>query len=678
MNRIVERRPHIAKRAFPTIAGIALFFFACAIPAHAYPPSDRNEQAREQFAAAVRMRTMLEGYLEKDRSVSNYKETIAAYQKVYDISSEADEAPAALIAEAELYEEMGRLYDGKYYDTAIKTYGSLIDQYPGSEYRSAALFGIGEIEKNDQNKPLAAQATFRDFLKRYPRSEHAAEARSELKVIAANLSGKPSAPGPQPSTAETQPAQNGQQQPRAVEITDDPAVAGTVVQPRESDNTLSMVKDLRAMNGRDAARVIIALDGTIDFESARIAAPDRIYFNLSRAALGPDADGKKFDSDDGLLRSVRIAQNKPDVVRVVLDAPSAKDYNAYLLSKPYRLVIEISSRLGTLPARQVGMVIEPNTGAHSPDNAALADNTTPEPRETPVSLERSSDIPPSAAAPQSAPKPNSDGDTSLTRALGLKIHRIVIDPGHGGHDTGTIGPHGLLEKDLCLDVALRLGRMIEQKLPGAQVIYTRQTDTFIPLEERTEIANRAKADLFISIHANSSPDPTARGVETYYLNFTTSPESMEVAARENADSQESLHDLQDLIKQIARNDKVEESKDFAEDVQQSLSHKLEAVSPAERDRGVKQAPFVVLIGANMPSILAEISFVSNPSDERLLKGTAERQRIASGLYAGIANYLNSLNSLSDNKQKAISASASVADNHLEARNTSSSAADSAK
>jgi N-acetylmuramoyl-L-alanine amidase len=672
MNRIVERRTHLAKHALPIVAGIVLFFFACAIPSHAYPPGDRNEQAREQFAAAVRMRTMLEGYLEKDRSVSDYKETIAAYQKVYDISFEADEAPAALIAEAELYEEMGRLYDQKYYDTAIKTYASLIDQYPDSEYRSAALFGIGEIEKNDQNKPLVAQATFRDFLKRYPRSEHAAQARSELKLIAANLSGKPNVPGPQPAGA--QPAQTAQQQPKIVEVTDDPAVAGTVMQRHEDDNRLSVVKDLHTMNGRDAARVIIALDGTIDFQSARIAAPDRIYFNLSRAALGPDADGKKFDSDDGLLRSVRIAQNKPDVVRIVLDAPNAKDYNAYLLSKPYRLVIEISSRLGTLPSRQVGMVIEPNTGAHSSDNAAVADNTTPQPRETPVSLERSTDIPPSPVIPNSIPKPNSDGDTSLTRALGLKIHRIVIDPGHGGHDTGTIGPHGLMEKDLCLDVALRLGRMIEQKLPGAQVIYTRQTDTFIPLEERTEIANRAQADLFISIHANSSPDPAARGVETYYLNFSTSPESMAVAARENANSQESLHDLQDLIKQIARNDKVEESKDFADDVQESLSHKLEAVSPAERDRGVKQAPFVVLIGANMPSILAEISFVSNPTDERLLKGTAERQRIAAGLYAGIANYLNSLNSLSDNKQKGVSASASAPDNHLEARNTASSAA----
>ena len=222
-------------------------------------------------------------------------------------------------------------------------------------------------------------------------------------------------------------------------------------------------------------------------------------------------------------------------------------------------------------------------------------------------------------APPTESKPTRDGQRSLTRALGLKISRIVIDPGHGGHDTGTIGPHGLMEKDLCLDVALRLGREIEEKLPGAEVIYTRKDDTFIPLEQRTAIANEAKADLFISIHANSSHDEAARGIETYYLNFATSEESMEVAARENALAQESLHDLQDIIKKIARNEKVEESKELASDIQDSLTHRLQLVSQDERNRGVKKAPFVVLIGANMPSVLSEISFISNPSDEKLLK-----------------------------------------------------------
>jgi N-acetylmuramoyl-L-alanine amidase len=238
-------------------------------------------------------------------------------------------------------------------------------------------------------------------------------------------------------------------------------------------------------------------------------------------------------------------------------------------------------------------------------------------------------------------KPTASGDRSLIRALGLKIGKIVIDPGHGGHDTGTIGPNGLEEKDLVLEVGRRLGKLLESRL-GAEVVYTRKNDTFIPLETRTAIANQQRADLFISIHANSSQDPDARGVETYYLNFTSSPDALEVAARENAVSEKSIYELQDLVKKIALKEKIEESKEFAGDVQQSLHSGLAAKSPAIRNRGVKKAPFIVLIGANMPSILAEISFVSNPTDEHRLETSEYRQRIAESLYRGIAKYVDGL------------------------------------
>ena len=238
-------------------------------------------------------------------------------------------------------------------------------------------------------------------------------------------------------------------------------------------------------------------------------------------------------------------------------------------------------------------------------------------------------------------RPTASGDRSLIRALGLKIGKIVIDPGHGGHDTGTIGPNGLEEKDLVLEVGRRLGKLLETRL-GAEVVYTRKDDTFIPLETRTAIANQQRADLFISIHANSSDDPDARGVETYYLNFTSSPDALDVAARENAVSEKSIYSLQDLVKKIALKEKIEESREFAGDVEQSLYSGLAAKSPAIRDRGVKKAPFIVLIGANMPSILAEISFVSNPTDARHLETSEYRQRIAESLYRGIAKYVNGL------------------------------------
>ncbi len=218
--------------------------------------------------------------------------------------------------------------------------------------------------------------------------------------------------------------------------------------------------------------------------------------------------------------------------------------------------------------------------------------------------------------PAAMPEPTHSGERSLTRALGLKIGRIVIDAGHGGHDTGTIGPTGLMEKDLCLDLALRLGKLIEARVPAAEVIYTRSDDTYVSLEQRTAVANNSKADLFLSIHANSSDDPKVNGIETYYLNFNASPGAMEVAARENALAQSGVHDLQEIVQKIARNEKIEESRDFATDIQDSLAKQA---GSAVRSRGVRKAPFVVLIGADMPSVLAEVSFLSNPADEQWLK-----------------------------------------------------------
>ena len=237
--------------------------------------------------------------------------------------------------------------------------------------------------------------------------------------------------------------------------------------------------------------------------------------------------------------------------------------------------------------------------------------------------------------------PTAAGERSLVRALGLKIGRIVVDAGHGGHDSGTLGVDGIQEKDVVLDVALRLGKLLRQRL-GSDVIYTRDNDTFIPLETRTAIANKAQADLFISIHANSSHDETARGVEVYYLNFTASPDALEVAARENAVSQNSIFQLSSLVKQITLRDKIEESHEFAADVDASLFNGISGGNAGLKDRGVKKAPFVVLIGANMPSILAEISFVTNPDDARQLRDPNYRQRIAESLYRGVAKYANGL------------------------------------
>ncbi len=385
-------------------------------------------------------------------------------------------------------------------------------------------------------------------------------------------------------------ADDGRQTPGVRESTE----SRKVVEPDERG--MPNVTAIQASSTENDARVVVMLDDAVQYDSARLTSPDRVYFDLYKARLVPSIGQKIVPVENGLLKSVRAAQNTDDVVRLVLDADGAKDYSAQLLSDPYRLVIDVH------------------------------------------------------AQPMAAAK----GQPSLTQELGLKINRIAIDPGHGGYDTGTVGPHGLLEKNLCLDVALRLGQLIEENIAGAEVVYTRKDDRYVPLEERTAIANGANADLFISIHANSSDSSEARGVETYYLSLAASQESMEFATRENALALSSLHDLPDLIQKITRNEEIAESRQFAVDIQNSLSQRLELVSRRETNRGVKQAPFIVLTGANMPAVLSEISFVSNASDESLLLESGQRQRVAEGLYRGVAAYLDSLHSLPHNKQKLVS------------------------
>jgi N-acetylmuramoyl-L-alanine amidase len=249
--------------------------------------------------------------------------------------------------------------------------------------------------------------------------------------------------------------------------------------------------------------------------------------------------------------------------------------------------------------------------------------------------------PPPTSNVASAAKRDSSGDRSLVRVFGLKLGRVVIDAGHGGKDTGTIGPNGLMEKDLVLDVALRLGRLINERL-GADVVYTRSSDVFIPLEERTKIANDQRADLFISVHANSSAESSATGVETYYFNLTSDKKGLDLASRENATSVSSISDLNDMLHRAVLQAKLEESREFAQKIQQALWVNSKRMNNKAHDRGVRQAPFVVLIGATMPSVLAEIGFVSNPHDERLMKRSDQRDKIAEALLRGVTQYANSL------------------------------------
>jgi len=436
----------------------------------------------------------------------------------------------------------------------------------------------------------------------------------------------------------------------------------------------------------DVTRIAIETNQSFTFRTDRLGKPERVFFDLKDAR--PKLDGKGVyvvQVKDPRVRQVRVAETQPLVTRIVLDLEDGQfDVSTSQLSVPDRLMIEVrvkggqpnpkpvlsTSGVQKIPAKEQALTADvmakPERRAAIPEVPArraaypaqplskfaeppvLAYRQTPARIPSSLTQEWKIAAPPPADVPAVNARPagrNSNGDRSLTRALGLKVRRVVLDPGHGGHDHGTTGPGGLTEKELVLDVARRLGVLLEENL-GSEVIFTRNNDTFIPLEERTVFANSKKADLFLSIHANSSPIKTASGVETYYLSTTTSRAALDLAARENAASQMSISDLRDLLQKIVLRDKVDESREFAAKVQESLIRFSTTANPPKpgtrRDRGVKRAPFVVLIGAQMPAILTEIGFVTNSKEEGLLKKPEYRQKLAEAILAGVQHYAESL------------------------------------
>jgi N-acetylmuramoyl-L-alanine amidase len=626
----------------------------------------RRQAASTQFARAEDQRAVLNSKAPEKRTLADYKQVVSSYRRVGLITPRATEVPDSLLAVAEVYAEMGDRFGRSYYQSAVDSYQFLVHEYPASHYCQDAILRMAKLRRDQLGDAALAKKTYEDFLKRYPRSPRKREVQEALAELALLQNSDEQA---STLTAEAKPApdETANEEARASA----PVHSGGKSVGHSDSTEIPRVRRIRAVANGDATRVTIDLEDSVQYASGRIANPDRIFFDLHAARLTPEVARGNTHVDGNLLTAVRVAQNHEGVVRVVLDVNGVKDYTASLTNNPAQLVIDLyanaapASGKGTVQnvaskssAVNSSVPVPAAANSSSAIDGSLAGSNSPAATHNPVPAAKNTKTKsvkasagngkPDLIQPSMAPQPTRDGQSTLTRALGLKIGRIVIDAGHGGHDTGTIGPTGLMEKDLCLDVALRLGKIIQQKLPGAEVVYTRADDTFIPLEERTNIANQAKADLFISIHANSSQDHAARGIETYYLNLKGSAEAMEVAARENATAHEGVHDLQDLVMKIARTEKIDESKELAADIQDSLSKKVEKSGKSIRNRGVRKAPFVVLIGADMPSILTEISFLSNPADEKLLKQPEQRQRVAEGLYQGVASYLQSMNSVTVN------------------------------
>ncbi|HZU27224.1 MAG TPA: N-acetylmuramoyl-L-alanine amidase [Bryobacteraceae bacterium] len=436
------------------------------------------------------------------------------------------------------------------------------------------------------------------------------------------------------------------------------------------------ITSVQCWSRKQATRVVIEIASDFQYSSDHISGPERIFFDFPGAVpeLGKRRSAR-VEINDERLRGIRVAETKPGVTRVVFDLTRKINVSTARLNDPERLVIELREPGAALdtaefsPSELVASIgrpggerahsspVAPNrddvslviTDARSQTPARLSAPTTTK-QDSATAGTRTSDVDvrspavsaANSAAPSDAPEVASaarrdeTGRRSITRTLDLKIGTILIDAGHGGRDTGTVGPTGLMEKDLVLDIAHRLGDLISRRV-GARVLYTRSDDTFVPLEERTRIANEAHADLFVSIHANSSPLPSTMGVETYYPNVTVSKGAMDVAERENGTARLSMFDLQGLIRNMALADKVNESRDLATNVQTAL-YAGSLRTGRTRDRGVRKAPFIVLLGAEMPSILAEIGFISNAEEEQSLREPSQRQRLAEALCAGVEKY----------------------------------------
>ena len=487
----------------------------------------------------------------------------------------------------------------------IAAYESLVKQYPASGYSDNALWQAGTLA-------LDAFATFN---------------QPQDKVTAIRLLRKLAATYVTSKLAKQVPDRLAR-----VATTVDDGLRRPVLDTRERNGAsasgegvgpLALIKDIRRTVLSDAVRVTIELDAEVPFHEERIADPSRVFVDLpgTRAAARLVDHTIRFESDADIVRQIRIGRHPNNTTRVVLDAAGVTSYSVYPLYSPYRLVIDC---------------VRASTAAASPKEAPNAPALNPAPKIPDLAAV----APIGPTTPAAPPAKNMNGGLSMARQLGLGISRIVIDAGHGGHDPGAKGK-GVTEAELVLDVALRLEKLL-QKVPGVEVILTRRTDEFVVLEERPAIANRESADLFLSIHANASPHAQAHGIETYFLNFANNQSAAAVAARENATSALAMGALPDVVKAIARNNKMDESRELATHIQRAMVDRLKTTNKSLKDLGVKQAPFVVLIGATMPAVLAEISFVTNPQEARLVRGTAYRQRIADALFNAIRKYQSSL------------------------------------
>jgi N-acetylmuramoyl-L-alanine amidase len=577
----------------------------------------------------------------------------------------------------------------------VAAYEAVVRQYPASGYSDNALWQAGQLlldafarfgQTADKDGGVRL---LRKLAATYPTSKLVKQVPEQLTLVEAQ--GGHTGPPPQPTTTMSETPTVGIATikdirrvvlPDAVRITieldaevpfheeriADPArvfvdLPGTRAAPSLVDQTIrfesdaDIVRQIRVgRHPNNTTRVVLDVAGVTSYSVYPLYSPYRLVIDCVRvpaavaaatminkvlARVPPAATPVARHSTEGATaepRDVALLTGRKLTSRWLRTLPTMSPRATTRLALAHHSA-DGAKAAAAMALQRAGGVMAAQPAAEPP--ATIARQTESAPTSTPLARPSTDGAPATSVAP---PAHNLAGGLSIARQLGLSVSRIVIDAGHGGHDPGAMGK-GVNEAELVLDVALRLERLL-QKIPGVEVILTRRTDEFIPLPERTAIANREGADLFLSIHANASANTQAHGIETYFLNFANNQSAAAVAARENAASTQAMGGLPDFVKAIALNNKLDESRDFALQVQRAMVERQKTANRALKDLGVKQAPFVVLIGANMPSVLAEMGFVTNPPEGRLLKGNAYRQRIAESLLNAIRKYQASLKNVS--------------------------------
>jgi N-acetylmuramoyl-L-alanine amidase len=534
-------------------------------------------------------------------------------------------APLAGAAHAKTYCE--RLYDSarrdyysllesprkqKFHDNwerVIEKFEKIVDQYPSCSRAPDSLFNVGVLYSKlyrvswVQEDLRSSLRTYQNLEKEYPKSSLADDALFNAGEILEEMGDKEKAyllyarildrypKGDMARKAKSKTAELAAFAPKPPS----PKPAPTVV---STPGSALVVTDVRYWSNPDYTRVVVTGTGAFRYEENQLrrddsaGKPPRLYIDIKDASI-PKSLCDPIPIADGLLLQARIAQYDPRTVRLVLDIDSMKDHRVFSMENPSRLVIDVIGDEGRYNGRKEG-----------------------------------------------EPRPSQDSPLPLAQQLGLGIKRIVLDPGHGGKDPGAIGPRGLKEKEVTLDLARRLKPLLERQ--GYEVLMTRNSDVFIPLHERTAFANQNRADLFISIHTNASRNSKVRGIETYFLGVAKSREASETAMLENAISQQALSDLEKILFDLTRTSNLKQSSDLAESIQQNLVWGLNDSFRGVPDLGVKQASFYVLIGAQMPAVLVETSFISNPTGEGLLSREDYRDQLAQSIFRGILSYAAAL------------------------------------